>query len=244
MSHRAVHRLKGVARVWFGGQEIPGVNGFDFTRGTDTIRLDAGDSLDPIATDIVGYNTTGTFTARLTSPDDVALAAGTTPDASGYIFAEQSFTFSTSVSLTNTPLLADAVSVWGEGEYKELFTEVASDPAVGEFTCNDTTGELTFNAEESGTGYAKYVYYTMSGAKTGYVDNNTVADYKALIVAVYAGNQASDTSNDYVIYRLPRVKVTDIALSAGLKEYSTVTYSFEANPDASGRTLYVGAVTT
>ena len=242
MSYQGLNRIKGSGRLYFDGMELAKVQNISMSFDEETIEAYAGDSLEPWAIDVVGKKLTGSFQVGAMSPQAFGKIMGTTAEASGIVVVDgEGITLATSVTLDNTPVVADMCTVWVDSENKKLFTEVAVGSEVaGTFSCDDDTGELVFHTDDSGdTGYASYGYRTQSTDYRAYIDKDTTADYMTLIFTADAGNQPSQTSNDNVTFHLPKVKVHGWTWDIGLKEYSFASFNFTAIPGDTGRSLEI-----
>lgn len=147
--------------------------------------------------------------------------AGAIPSSSAYtITVAQGATFYRDVgviySATGTP-----------------FTRVASAPAAGQYSLNETTGVYTFASADAGLAVKISYWYTQSGAgKTVTVTNEAMGTSPVFSLEWFSTYKTNQTG-----IRLLRVSLDDLGMAFKNDDHSTIDIGFSAYAAANGQVM-------
>lgn len=137
---------------------------------------------------------------------------------------------SDAITLSNTPI-TNTLEVIPAGSNKSPLTEVASSPAVGQYSVSGTT--VTLNASQTETTfYVAYLYSDASNSLTSKISPDALPDEFELYLTFRGKDLYPGTKGDMVIYAAKCTRTSELTLGAGNGAHATPGFDFSIRIDS------------
>lgn len=226
----------------FAGEEIGQITNASLSVDYETIRLKAGTSLDPFATETVGRTITGTAEYATISPAGMAGLYGQTLNASGVVLAQdEQFTMDAAAgnTLTNVPVLTNPQSTIvyyadTTNNLRQYYKRVTSGPADGEFTIS-SAGALGWNASDTNDAatsmYATYHYWTNDAVNISWGATTEPAEVGMVLSRTFRNWATKNKKSQTLVAK--SVKITSWNPTVSLDGFAFDNINFELSLDSS-----------
>ncbi len=217
--------LHSAGNAWAGNDTLFDVLNFELEIGLETIdaALRGGNYIIPVRQPITGRVTAAGMNLNLLS----RLTGGTITTSSSTAVVDETLTKSTNtLTLSQTPVNTDAIRITPIGSDKSPLVQVASSPAVGEYSISGTT--VTLNASQTETQFkCEYLYADSSNGETLQIDPDDLPSTFAYYGVVKAEDVFPGTAGHLVV-ELAKVQRTG-SITIGGSQDTAQTFSFEVN---------------